>query len=278
LKCRKDASDLCTSSFDHEAILTSSSEFCLEILKSRDNNETKMAIIIEKRREAKKYMRRVCEALKFAEYELQQLEKDNDEHLAKMISLLKDAGARLNGPELTAECFAKKVDRYTEMIAQDVMQFEDSCLPHVPNTKIFVQFKNQDGKCLPYGFSLFDSGFSSAGVQPDQPNTLTAASHILLSLLTQLGIRNEPPMKPLRPENISKPLTTIPMTKNQRPIKEIDFVLSMAYFNNNQNLGSVLVKPDCNFHRPFIDALTQAYFCQRKIKLKTTFMEVHTIL
>ena len=127
-----------------------------------------MAIIIEKRREAKNYMRRVCEALKFAEDEIQQLEENNDEHLAKMISLLEDSGARVNEPELTAECFAKKVDRYTEMIAQDVIQFEDSCLAHVQNTKIFVQFKNQDGKCLLYGFPLFDSGFSSAGGQQDR--------------------------------------------------------------------------------------------------------------
>lgn len=251
LKCRRDASDLCTSSFGHEAILSSSSEFCLEILKSQDNNETQMAAIIEKRREAKNYLRRVFDALKTFEDEMKQLEEDNDEHLVKMISLLEDAEPRVNEAEITAESFAKKVERCTEMIVQDVKRFQDSCLVHVQNT-------NQEGKSPPYGFPLFDAGFSAGGELQDQSKTLAAASRILLSLLT----RSEPPMKSLQPGNLSKTATTMPMTQNHKRPKEIDFLLSMTYFNDNQNLGSVLVKPDHNFHPPFIDALSQAYFLQ----------------
>ncbi len=93
---------------------TFSSENCLDLLKSKDENETKMATIIKKRRDAKCYLNQVCNSLKIVEDEIKRLEEENDEHLVKTISLLEDAGSVIVEGE-TATSFSKKVMECTNI-------------------------------------------------------------------------------------------------------------------------------------------------------------------
>lgn len=278
LKCRKEASNSCSSSSGHGTVLmeTFSSRNCLDLLKSKDDNETKMTTIIKKRRDAKNYLNQVYNSLKVVEDEIKRLEEDNDEHLVKTISLLEDAGSVIVEGE-TAMSFSERVTECTNIIEQEleeVKRFQESYLDHKKITKMFVQFKDAEGKVLPNaGFPLFDTGFSPTsdrGVKNEQPKQLMAASHILLSLLKPIS---ESPVQML-PKEIALPNTSKDLhdnVKHDRPtLSEIDFVLSMTYLHFNHNYGTVLVKPDSRFYRPFIDTLVQCPHPQRKLTARWT--------
>lgn len=269
LKCRKDSSDLCSSLSGHDAILASSSEFCSEMLKSKDNNETQMATIIEDRREAKSYLTRILDSLKIVEDEIKQLEEDNDDHLVKMISLLEDAGTTASAKDETAESFSERVNQCTELIKQEleaVKRFKDSYLDRMKNTTIFVQFKDQEGKALPYGFPPFDTGFSPAGRAGQQimPKNLEVASHILLSLLKP----KENPMNNKFPPQavLHQPKRSVPRIEHHQAVsKKLDFTFSFNCLNNkDSSLGSVFIKPDNRFYQHFIEALS--HVCTEPVK------------
>jgi len=238
------------------------------MLKSKDKNETQMATIIEERREAKNYLTRILDSLKIVEDEIKQLEEDNDDHLVKIISLLEDAGTIVSAEYETAESFSEKVNQCTEMIKQelgDVKRFKDSYLDHMKNTTIFVQFKDQEGDELPYGFPLFDTGFSPVGRgQQIQPKKLEVASHILLSLLKPNGNFIN---KSLSQAVLHQPIRSAPRTEQHKASynKELDFIFSFNCYNSNDSLlGSVFIKPDNRFYQPFIAALS--HLCTEPVK------------
>lgn len=252
-----------------------SSESCLELLKSKDDNGTKMAIIIKKRRDVKNYLNQVSKSLKVVEDEIKLLEEENDEHLVKTVSLLEDAGTVIVEGE-TAASFAKKVQECTEIVEQeleDIKKFQYSYLDDMKGTnKMFVQFKDAEGKVLPYGFPLFNTGFSTTqvtGNTTDHSKALIAASHILVPLLNPIM---ECPVQVLSEKvALPKAIKNIPneMLKQDVPA-EMDFLLSMTYFHFNHNHGTVLVKPDSRFYRPFIDTLVQCPHPQRKLTARWT--------
>ncbi len=235
-----------------------------------------MTTIIKKRRDAKSYLNQVCNSLKVVEDEIKRLEEDNDEHLFKMISLLEDAGSVIVESE-TATSFSKKIMECKNIIEQElkeVKKFQEFYLDHTKGAKIVVQFKDAEGKVLPNtGFPLFDTGFSPTpdrGIKNEQPKQLIAVSHILLSLLKPA--MSECPVQMLPDEvALTKRAKDLPYNNlKHEALEEIDLVLSMTYFHFNHNYGTVLVKPDSRFYRPFIDTLVQCPHPQRKLTARWT--------
>ncbi len=278
LKCRNEASAECSLAIGHTNIPmeTSPPEYCLQIQELRDKNDKDIANIIEKRGEAKKYFNDVSNALKQVEEEVKRMEKENDLHLSKMVSILMEEPTNINESS-SIESLATKIKECAKVVEQElaiIKRLQSSYLNNLKNTKITLQFKDPDGKIRPTEVPVFDEGFSPGSGQQGQPKTLAVVSHILLSLLkSRTKIKKVLPPSPSSQTSIIEATPRIEKTI----INEIDFryfVFSMNFFHREYSLGTILVRPDSRFYRPFVDSLAQ--FCQKSKDLAVKINNVNS--
>lgn len=245
---------------------TASPESVAQLMDQKRTDEAQVASIVEKRRGAQSYFGRLLAALKTLEDEVKRHEEDNDVHLAEMASLLECAAISRNE---TYQSISGRVTQTAELLKKetlDVARLEDLFLKH-ENTKISVQFKDEQGRFLPT-LPLFVQGFSRRELQDrlSAQGRLELVCHILLSVL------NESPEK-IAPQPDHPPaqaVASIP-ARIYDPFDVTNWVLLMDIEQFDHYFGRVVIKP----HR-LNDFLTKELirFCLRPVGFPTRIDKV----
>jgi len=166
-----------------------SSEFCHNLQELKDTMKNQMALLITKRKGAKKYFNQLSNSVNHVEDSIQKLEEENDLHLAEMVSLLESSETDMPKDESASSLF-RKLQESVQLLKdefKDVEDIEERYLDNLKNTTITVHFKHKEKGDLPPVTipPLLDH-------QDDEnKKSLILASHILLSNLN-ITSRNVP--------------------------------------------------------------------------------------
>lgn len=245
LKCNKAATRFCSTSAAHTVVYlgTASPESITKLMDQQQIGKTQMATIIEKRREAQSYFSQLLAGLKTIEDGVKRVQEENDLHLAQIASLLESTTAN---QDETFQSFSKRVTDIAKLVkkeAVDVQFIEDLYLKH-KNSKISVQFKDDQGRFLPT-LPIFDQGFTRRELQDRHDvysqGPLIVAGQIFLSAVHENPDKFTPQANPPQPTVASIQPST------QNPFEISSWVLKMEISRYGRFIGTVVIQPDPGF-------------------------------
>jgi len=167
-------------------------EFCLQLLKSKDQNEARLSSIIQTRKEARTYFHEVSTAHKLVGEGIRRLEDENNAHFVQMNSFL-ESSFTIDAGE-TAESLSRKIEEASVTLEEDLKKLEldlnEKYLQHVNGrTKINFSFY-RDKKKLCCTLPAVEQHGEKLGM-------LKAATHSLLSLY-EINSNKTPAAPPAR--------------------------------------------------------------------------------
>lgn len=182
----------------------------------------------------------------------------------------------------------RKVKESSELLKQELIEVQRVEFNKTSNTRILLQFKEQEGSLLP-SLPIFQQGFSFNDLQ-SQPNQfkepLGLVSYILFSILNENSSKSVLPVvpstssvPPVAPPSVAPSATSAPPATPQSMIVDRPrrFSITTSYFEfsfsqHQQFLGRVLVRPDPDFSRRFLEDL--ARFCHSRQPFSSNITKV----
>ncbi len=202
MKCRKEASNLCSILSGHSIISIGeyySESHCLELQKIMDNNESQLRNVVEKRMEAKTYYNLAYTALKVIENEVKKLEENNELRVLEILSLLNRAES-VTEKQINIQSLAMKVQEETETVKMQLKDFlllEESFVSIIREIKMPVQSMNGGGVTTSSPIPRFGE---------ETKMNISIASEILLTLIKSSAVKShEIPAPSPKPNTKPKP-------------------------------------------------------------------------